>query len=98
MDIAELLYNVWLLFYVMQFMSTAYLIQFVGSHYFRQFMSLGDYWILMQLMYWIQCMFCSLCALQFLVQSMCTAVNVAIYRCISNLISVMQVINLNRAG
>ena len=43
-------------------------------------------------------MFCSLCALPFLVQSMCTAINVAIYICISNLISVIQMINLNRAG
>jgi len=80
MGITELLYNVWLLFYVMQFMSTAYLIQFVGSHYFRQFMSLSDYWILMQLnvldtMYVLQFMciavFGGLCVLRLMLQFMC---------------------------
>ena len=82
----------------MQFMSTAYLIQFMGSHYFRQCMSLRDYWILMQLMY------CdTMYVLQFMCTAVCGAVYVycgigAVYMCISNSIFVMQAINLNRAG
>ena len=83
MGITELLYNVWLLFYVMQFMSTAYLIQFVGSHYFRQFMSLSDYWILMQLNVLDTYIGYNVCSAVYVHcsfwWSMCTAVNVAIY-------------------
>lgn len=58
-------------------------------------MSLGDYSVLdikavnaLDIMH----------VLQFVMQAMCTAVIFAIYICISNLIAVMQVLNLNRAG